>query len=175
MDNSEKRILTNRIIHNIMAAEWTHQVSYSPGMIAVCINKGNICTAENIKKNKFFGVSIASVSQGILSSVAGGSSGKEIDKISVLKELGFSFYKVKKIDVLMVKDAALNVECKLVKEIEFGGSHIIFVGEAVDVVLGKNEPLAFYGGKYWKLNEQIEKPSEDEMNKIKDLINDHKR
>ncbi len=31
--------------HNIMAAEWTHMVSYSPGLIAVSINKDNKETA----------------------------------------------------------------------------------------------------------------------------------
>ena len=27
--------------HNIMACEWTHQVSYSPGLITVCIGHDN--------------------------------------------------------------------------------------------------------------------------------------
>lgn len=52
----------------------------------------------------------------MLSSVAGGSSGKNTDKIGALKELGFKFFKAKKIDVLMVEDAAMNAECRLVKE-----------------------------------------------------------
>ena len=36
---------------NIMAAEWTHHVSYNPGLIAVCIRPTST-TAINIKKTK---------------------------------------------------------------------------------------------------------------------------
>ena len=58
-----------------MAAEWTHQISYSPGLIMVNIGFDK-ATADNIKKNKEFGISLAADDQNIVSSVAGGSSGK---------------------------------------------------------------------------------------------------
>jgi len=117
--------------YNIMATEWTHHVSYEPSLIAVCLAPDHATTA-NIKKTKVFGVSICAFDQNILSSVSGGSSGKTTDKIKVLEGLGFEFYKAKKIDVMMVKGASMNAECKLVKEIELG-DHIMFVGEAVEV------------------------------------------
>src|SRR3989344_1725210 len=81
---------------NIMAAEWTHHVSYSPGLIAVCIGL-NKATLENIRATKEFGVSIAATDQNVIASVAGGSSGKNVDKIKALKELGFKFYRANKI------------------------------------------------------------------------------
>ena len=37
--------------HDIMSAEWTHHVSYSPGLIAVCVNFHD-ATHENIKATK---------------------------------------------------------------------------------------------------------------------------
>ena len=40
---------------NIMACEWTHHVSYSPGMIAICLGEGK-ATGENIVETKEFGV-----------------------------------------------------------------------------------------------------------------------
>ena len=40
--------------HNIMAAEWTHHVSYNPGLIAVCI-RPTAATNANITKTKKFG------------------------------------------------------------------------------------------------------------------------
>ena len=43
---------------NVMAAEWTHHISYSPGLIAVNI-RGRDTTAENIKDSKEFGVNLA--------------------------------------------------------------------------------------------------------------------
>src|SRR3989338_8642094 len=84
--------------NNIMAAEWTHQVSYSPGLIMVNVGFDK-ATEENIKRSKEFGISLAAADQSIVSSVAGGSSGKEVDKIAVLKDLGVEFYKAEKIDV----------------------------------------------------------------------------
>jgi flavin reductase (DIM6/NTAB) family NADH-FMN oxidoreductase RutF len=159
--------------HDIMAAEWTHHVSYSPGLIAVCINPFH-ATAGNIKETKVFGVSICSKNQNVVSSIAGGSSGKEVDKIAVLKDLGVEFYKAKKIDMLMIKNASLNVECKLVKEVVLG-DHIMFVGEAQEVSVSGKEPLAYHDGKYWNLTNQIEKPSKEKLDEITKLVEKHKK
>ncbi|QQR93069.1 MAG: flavin reductase [Candidatus Iainarchaeum archaeon] len=154
---------------NAMAAEWTHQISYSPGLIAVAISNHNDATAENIRATKEFGVNLAATDQDVASSISGKSSGKNIDKIAVLKELGFAFYAGKKIASPMLENASLNVECKLVHEVKLG-SHTLFVGEAVDVRVGAKEPLAFHAGKYWKLDTPIQKPSDAERTKMKAMV-----
>ena len=59
--------------HDIMACEWTHQVSYSPGLIAISIME-NDTTYANIAKSKEFGVSLCADSQNVISSVSGGFS-----------------------------------------------------------------------------------------------------
>ena len=93
-----------------------------------------------------------------------------IDKINALNELGFKFYKAKKINTLMVSGAALNVECKLVKTIELG-SHTMFIGEVIEAAANKDkEPLAYHQGKYWVMEKNIEKPSPEEMKKIKKAV-----
>ncbi len=159
---------------NIMACEWTHHISYSPGLIAICIGKSG-ATASNIKKTKEFGVNLASINQSKMCSISGGNTGKLTDKIGALKELGFEFYKAKKIDVLMVKDASLNVECKLYETIELG-DHLIFVGEALEATKNQNiEPLAFYNGKYWKMTTLLEKPSQEEIHEMGEIIRKHKK
>ncbi len=157
---------------NAMAAEWAHQISYSPGLIAVAISNHNTATAENIRATKEFGVNLASVEQDIVSSISGKSSGKEVDKIAALKELGFAFYAGKKINVPMLEGAALNVECKLVNELKVG-SHTLFIGEAMDVRIGTKEPLAFHAGKYWKLDTPIQKPSDAEKEKMSQVMEAH--
>lgn len=154
---------------DIMACEWTHHVSYSPGLIAVCIGL-NKATLENIKATKEFGVSIAATDQNVLASVAGGNSGKNVDKIKALKEIGFKFYKSKKIKPLMVEGAVLNIECKLFKEIELG-DHIMFVGEVIEASINKDkEPLAYHKTKYWKIGELIQNPSQNELGRIKEIV-----
>lgn len=157
---------------NIMAAEWTHQVSYEPGLIAICL-KSSEATHANIEKTKEFGVNLTAQDQNVLSSVAGGSSGKIVNKIEVLKELGFKFFRANKIKALMVGGAALNVECKLVNTIELG-DHTTFIGEAVEVhQVNATEPLVYHGQKYWKFGDIIPKPSEQEMGRIKSIVEKH--
>ncbi len=157
--------------YNIMATEWTHHVSYNPPLITVCLNPNHATTA-NIRKTKTFGVNICAFDQNVLSSVSGNNTGKEVDKIKVLEDLGFEFYKAKKIDVLMVKGASMNAECRLVKEIELG-DHIMFVGEAVQVSSSDKPPLVLSGGKYWKLTENVQKPEKEFLNKIQKLVEKH--
>ena len=160
---------------NIMAAEWTHHVSYSPGLIAVCVGKSNQATSVNIQKTKEFGVSLTAIDQSVLASVAGGSSGLETDKIKALQELGFKFYKAKKIKGLMVEGAAMNAECKLVKTLDIG-SHTIFIGEVLEASATKGkEPLAYHKGKYWKMTENIQRPTEEKRESIKKIIGKYRK
>ena len=154
--------------HNIMACEWTHQVSYSPGMIAVCINH-DAATHANIKSTKEFGVCLASTEQTALCSVSGNTSKKKTNKIQLLEKLGFSFYPAEKINALLVKNAALCIECKLVQAIELG-DHTMFVGEVLAAIATEKEPIALHAGKYWKLTKQMPKPSLKKREKVKKLI-----
>ncbi|MEK6800971.1 MAG: flavin reductase family protein [Nanoarchaeota archaeon] len=159
---------------NIMAAEWTYHVSYSPGRIAVLIGKNKI-TRENILKTKEFGVNIAAEDQNIVASIAGNYHGQDFDKISILKELNFKFIEAKNIDVLMLDHGALQAECKLIENIELG-SHILFLGEILELYpLSSDNPLIYTDKKYWKKSEQIEKPDEEYMRNIQRLAEKHKR
>ena len=157
---------------NIMSAEWTHQVSYNPGLIAVCLGP-NKATTENIQKAKKFGVNIAAVDQNVIASVSGGSTGKEVNKISALKELGFTFYTGKN-GLLLVEGAALNAECKLFQEIPLG-DHSMFVGEVTELNITKKEPLAYHQGKYWKLTETIPKPSDKERERMMKIVEKYRK
>lgn len=157
-----------------MAAEWTHHVSYSPGLIAVCIGRGK-ATLENIEKTKEFGVNLAAIDQNALASVAGGSSGRNTNKIEALKELGFKFFKAKKIATLMVEAAAMQAECRLIKKIDIG-DHPILIGEIIHLYPANDkEPLAYHGQRYWKLTESIKRPEEDELARIHKIVEKHRR
>jgi flavin reductase (DIM6/NTAB) family NADH-FMN oxidoreductase RutF len=157
-----------------MAAEWTRVVSYTPSLIMVHVDPAHAST-KNIKKSKEFGVSLASESQNWVSSIAGGSHGNKVDKISALKDLGVVFYEAKKIDALMVKDAAFNAECKLVKTITLG-DHYAFIGKVVAFSMDESiNPLLYHEGKYFKLGEHIEKPPQEFLDKIKAALEKHSR
>jgi len=147
--------------HNIMPAEWTAQITYDPAHITISIGPKK-ATAENIIATKSFGMTIAVESQNILSSVAGGYSGREFDKIAMLQSMGFAFQKAKLIDVFMPVDGMLHVECEVVEQHEYPG-RVLFVGKALSVEADPSKhPLLYHRGKYWSVGEQLPKPSDEE-------------
>ena len=157
---------------NIMAAEWTYQMSYDPGLIAVSIGPQK-ATAENIDESKMFGVCIATEQQNAVSSIAGGSSGKKVNKIEALKDMGFTFSKGKELDLLMIDDAALHVECKLVDAVT-RGDHTIFIGEAVHIEhFEGRQPLLYHDGQYFGLGDPLPKPSDEERSNMKAFVEKH--
>ena len=160
---------------DIMAAEWTHHISYSPSLIAINV-RGHDATAENIQSSREFGVNLAAMNQNVVCSVAGRYSGKKIDKISLLKEAELAiFYTAKNINVLMVQDAAMNAECKLMRQEEVG-DHIMFVGEVMEKSADENiKPLIYHNGRYRRLGEDISKPSADVLATIEKLAEKYNR
>jgi flavin reductase (DIM6/NTAB) family NADH-FMN oxidoreductase RutF len=159
---------------NVMAAEWTHHISYSPSLIAVNI-RGRDTTAENIKDYKEFGVNLAAEDQNILCSLAGRYSGKHLDKIAFFKEIGVVFYKANKIKALLISGAAMNAECKLVRQEEIG-DHIMFVGEIVEITADeKIKPLIYHNGKFWKLGDNLPSPRQEILDGINRFADKYQR
>ena len=154
--------------HDVMAAEWTHHISYSPSLIAVNV-RGDDATAENIKESKEFGVNLAAEDQNVLCSLAGRYTGKQLDKIALFKELGVIFYKANNIKPLLITGAAMNAECKLVKEEDLG-DHLMFVGEVVEIIANENiRPLVYHNGRYWRLDESIPRTPQETLDKIRGI------
>ena len=138
---------------NVMTAEWTMQISYSPMLIAVFIHKGSY-TIKNIEKTKEFGVNVASQDQTAEVSVAGGYSGSEIDKIG-LKNV-FHVSKPHKIKTPMIAGCTINAECKLIKT-ESLGDHVMAVGKVVHIKHDDTKsPLMYHKGRYFGIGNTIE-------------------
>lgn len=159
---------------NVMAAEWTHHISYSPSLIAVNI-RGRNTTAENIIDSKEFGANLAAEDQNILCSLAGRYSGKQFDKIAFFKEIGVVFYKANKIKALLIRGAAMNAECKLIRQEEIG-DHIMFVGEIIEITADENiKPLVYHNGKYWKLGDNLPSPRQEILDGINQFANKYQK
>lgn len=161
---------------NLMAAEWTYLVSYNPAMITVHIgHRRSKATAENIKETGVFGVSLASTHQNIVSSIIGNHTGHDVDKVAVLAELGYTFMRGEATQVLLSKEAVFMAECKLVN-IEPMGDHTMFLGEVVAAQEGtSNDPLLYNRKKYWKIGENVIKPSDEERERFKNIILKHQK
>ena len=75
----------------------------------------------------------------------------------------------------MVEGAAVQLECKLVKKIKLG-DHTTFVGEVVEAYpLSGKPPLIYYNQKYWKIGDNIQKPLQEEIERISSIIEKHKK
>ncbi|VVC01182.1 FMN reductase (NADH) RutF [uncultured archaeon] len=156
--------------HNIMAAEWTYYVSYSPALMSVHVGRGvpplGKATMENIRATREFGVSIAASGQNVFASIAGGSSGRDVDKIALLREMGAEFYPAKNIGVLLLKGAAMHAECR-VKDIMEIGDHFMVIGEVLDAESDETkEPLAYNFGRYRSIGPFLEKPQQELRDRI---------
>lgn len=152
---------------NVMAAEWTMQISYEPMLISVFIHEGSN-TLENIKKTKQFGVNVASEKQSTLVSIAGGYSRKEIDKLNIHNS--FQMLKSKKSKVPLIAGCLVNAECKLfsIKKI---GDHTMVVGRVISIRYDETKkPLAYHHNRYFRIGSMIE-PIRDELTVNKEMFN----
>ena len=156
---------------NIMTVEWAHHISHAPSLMAICITKYD-ATYDNIIHSKEFGISLCASDQNVVSSISGEYSGFKVDKIEVLKEFGVEFYQAKKINVEMLKDAAMNAECKLYKVLELG-DHTMFIGKVIELSASLKPPLIYHNGKYWKPGKQMPKPDSSILKKIDAVVAKH--
>ncbi len=168
-------LVTSRGPHgdNVEAVEWTHQISYKPGIIAVCISPAD-ATHDNIKSSKEFGVNIAAEDQATMVSVAGNYTGRHVDKIKALEELGYIFYHATEIKALMIEGAAMNAECRVIDEIELG-DHTMFIGGVLKATSSRKKSLVYYQKKFWKPDNALTKPSNDELEKIQRTIDKNRK
>jgi flavin reductase (DIM6/NTAB) family NADH-FMN oxidoreductase RutF len=75
----------------------------------------------------------------------------------------------------MIKGAAVNIECKLLKEILLG-DHTTFVGEVIEASNNPEKPpLAYHNGRYFILNTNVVKPSNEERERIRKILEKYKR
>lgn len=160
--------------HNLMACEWTHHLSYKPALVGIAVHPRH-ATYENIKSSGEFGICLASVHQQALASLAGRDSGKVFDKMKIAGEMGFKFSPAKKINVLLVEESSVQLECILKQEFPLG-DHILFVGEVLDAALNASvKPMAYHQGKYWDMQTPLEKPSSELREKVKLLFEKHRK
>jgi flavin reductase (DIM6/NTAB) family NADH-FMN oxidoreductase RutF len=138
---------------NVMAAEWTMQISYKPMLMAIFIHEDS-ATFENIKKTKEFGINVSSEGQTMAVNIAGGYSRREIDKLKVKD--AFEFLPPKKIKSSMIAGCLINAECKLITMKKFG-DHTMVVGKVVAISYDETKkPLVYHSGRYFRIGSIIE-------------------
>ena len=127
---------------NGMIAGWNMRCSSDPPLFAVSLQKkGN--TQRLIRQSKEFVIAVPNKALEDALLFFGSKHGNEVDKF---KETGLETAKAKAIKVPIIKEATLNFECKLHKEVE-AGDHIIFIGEVVYAHHNENKKVLLNFGK----------------------------
>ncbi len=137
---------------NVMAAEWTFNVSYSPFLIAVHVDKENV-THDEILAAGEFGVNLLAEDQGAEMRFAGHFSKADTEKLS---SAAFDTYPGKRIRAPMIRGSLLNAECRLVQQLPIG-DHTAFIGEVIAFSVEPDaRPLILHRGSHG-LGERLER------------------
>ena len=150
---------------NIIPISWTGTVEHAPHMLNINISRGKY-SAEVIKKSKEFGVCIPGAEYIEQIDICGTTHGDKADKFELA---GFEKLKAAEIDVPLIKQCHVNMECVLEDVIPFK-THDMFIGKIVATHIDeeyidqdgepdykKLDPLCCVNGYYWSLGELKEK------------------
>lgn len=143
-------------IENIITISWAGTICTSPPMVSISIRPSRY-SYELIKNSGEFVINIPGKELALAADYCGVRSGREVDKF---EKMSLTKEKAKIVDVPLIKEAPLSIECK-VKDILELGSHHMFIGEVVAVNvedkyiddnnsldLNKAELICYNHGKY---------------------------
>ena len=150
---------------NYLNVSYCGIVNRIPAMISISLNRSHY-SCDGIKQNKSFSINIPSVEMLEVTDYCGIVSGKDIDKSKLFN----TFYGNLK-DAPMIQECPINMECKVISELDLGGTNIIIIGEVIQTYseekyltnhipdLKKINPilLSIYEFNYYSVGEKIGK------------------
>lgn len=150
--------------HNIITIAWTGTINSNPPMCYISVRKERY-SYDIIKKDMEFVINLTTENLAYATDWCGVKSGKDFDKF---KEMKLTKAKASLVNVPIIKESPVNIECK-VKDIIPLGSHDMFIAEVVAVTvderflnketdsfdLRQSNPIAYLHGNYYKLGEKI--------------------
>jgi len=150
---------------NLMTASWAGIVSKTPPLMAVSFNRQRT-SYQNLKQTGCFVVNLVPASLALEADYCGLSSGRRADKAAVT---GLDLVPADRVAAPLVRKSPLNVECKLVQEVDLGEYRLV-LGEILEIHAAEAafretdrgdarvfDPLVYLGGirEYWALGEKI--------------------
>ncbi|MBK5113620.1 MAG: flavin reductase family protein [Candidatus Heimdallarchaeota archaeon] len=148
---------------NAMTAAWISNICADPVTLVVGIRDTRY-TYELIVKSGCFGVNIPSVKIAEETDYFGIVSGRDVNKF---KKTGLKVFKGKEVNVPLIEQCPINIECKLTKQVKIG-THDAFFGEVLKVYYDESminesgspdillaDVLAYGTGNYYSLKEIV--------------------
>lgn len=111
---------------NIITLAWVGTVNSDPPMVSISVRKQRY-SYELIKQKREFAVNLPSRSLTYATDFCGVKSGRDMNKF---EEMKLTPEKASKIDVPLIKECPVNLECVVRQVIELG-SHDLFLAEVV--------------------------------------------
>ena len=123
---------------NGMVAGWNMKCSVEPPLIAVALSKrGN--TQRLIRQSGEFVLAVPNAELVKEVELFGSAHGNEVDKF---KESGIKTTRAKLVKPPLIKDATINFECNLFKQVD-AGDHILFIGHVLNSYVDKDKGVLF--------------------------------
>lgn len=148
---------------NIITLAWAGTINSEPPMVSISVRKQRY-SYNLIKEKGQFVVNLTTEKLAFASDFCGVKSGRDIDKFEAV---GLTPEKAFKVDVPLIKESPVNLEC-VVKDCIQLGSHDMFIGEivAVDVDeklmdksgrlrLERAKLICYSHGEYWSLGKSL--------------------
>jgi flavin reductase (DIM6/NTAB) family NADH-FMN oxidoreductase RutF len=140
---------------NFMAAAMAHYFCFHPPLIGVGIRPATH-TFTLIQQEEAFVVNIPSADQADLVERAGTVTGRSGDKFAAL---GVTAVPAEKVPSSLIAECPVNIECRLVRQIDLGPERVWFVGqvEAVHEAEGfdPSQSLVYSNFRYFSIGPQI--------------------
>ena len=146
---------------NIFTVAWAGTICTNPPMLSISVRPERH-SYHMMKETGEFVVNLTTESMAWATDYCGVRSGRDVDK---WKETGLTPEKANVVDVPVIKESPVNIECRVVK-VEELGSHHMFIADvvAVDVDeaymdekdtfhLSAARPMAYSHGRYYGLGE----------------------
>lgn len=115
-------------VENIMTVSWAGTICTNPPMVSISIRPERF-SYNLIKNSGEFIINIPNKDLAYAADFCGVKSGRDVDKFEFLK---LNKEKGSKVDVSVIKEAPLSIECR-VKDIIELGSHHMFIGDVLSV------------------------------------------
>lgn len=148
---------------NIITIAWTGTVCTNPAMAYISVRPERH-SYNMIKETGEFAINLTTKELTYATDYCGVRSGRDVDKF---KELNLTKEEASKVNVPLIKESPVNIECRVVK-IEELGSHHMFIAEVVAVHadkqymdekgkfdLSKSEPIVYAHGEYYSMGEKL--------------------
>mgnify|MGYP001046307490 CR=1 FL=1 len=119
---------------SIVTVGAVHLFSFNPPMYQIGIIPKSY-SYELLEEAKEFIINIPTKGQIEILEFCGTTSGRDVDKF---QKLGLTPQRGKIVEAMLIKECPVNIECKVLRKIDLGGSHIWFIGKIVAVHMDKN-------------------------------------